>query len=144
MILVVDDDEHRQVQLCEMLDLLEVKYKVIGNASEVPEYVAENEALIHAVLLDILMPDDDLISTLKNHFAFQVDNAAEETGMLLFRFLRKRHRGIPVVVHTVVRQPSIIAFFKQEKIPYLRKPAALTEIIAALEKAAPSDFATGR
>ena len=134
MILIVDDDQPRMSSFREMLTLLGKKHVMITRVREVPGYLRDHHAEIEVIVLDILMPDGALMATLENEFDYQVRNRAEETGLILYKYVRSKYPDIPILIHTVVRKPEILRMLKKDGTAYLEKPSWLEDLVEAVEE----------
>jgi DNA-binding NarL/FixJ family response regulator len=132
MVLVIDDDKVRAEPLCSLLDLLNVEFVHLTRASEVPSFMRDNAERVRVIVLDILMPNSALVETLRNEFQFSPSHPSDETGLVLFDYLRDRFPQIRVIVHSVVREARITDRIVGENVMYIQKPSTLVELVQAI------------
>jgi len=130
MILVVDDDVHAKA-LCDFLELMVDRTTLVARIAEVPAYLEQNAAEISVVVLDILMPDQDLVKTLKA-LGEEIPDPKEESGLLLYRYIRRKYPLLRIVVHSVVRAQRVVEQFMNSQTTYLPKPAQLPDILQSV------------
>lgn len=133
MIIVCDDERERLLPLVDILKLLNYDAQLISKAHELPGFLAEHHADVLAVLLDIRMPNGELLDELARR-GYEVQETHAHAGTILYQYIRDRWH-IPVVVHSVLRDSSLLQFFEEERVPFIAKPASSTAIVEELEKA---------
>lgn len=126
-IFFVDDDLKRISSYVNCLE--EAGYEVLleTNSNNVLNRFLEQRDKIHVVVMDMMMPaEPDL--------AYEAGDA-RRTGLYLIKGIRNIANNVPIIVFTVVRDPSLRKEIEEEwKIPYLEKPLMPSRLVEEIEK----------
>ena len=124
-ILFIEDELQRNAALVEYFELVE-EWKVILAASprEAVECMETQGGEIDVVLLDIMMPPDEVVDiSLSNH--------GRDTGTLLISRIEEELPGIPIVILTARREYRAPESQSVKEVLY--KPKSPREVVKVLK-----------
>lgn len=126
-ILFIDDDYKRMGSFEEMLNIEGYAVKFITSAKEVLEEFRLHKDNYGVIILDIMMP--------KGEFTREETNYGRTTGLVLLEKLRQISKDIPIIVLTVLRDPSVMEKARKLGVnEYLLKPQLPSKLIEVVEK----------
>lgn len=123
-ILLIDDDRKRMGPFIETLRLThEVNY--LFDANDIFPFLNDKSNEIDLIILDIMMS----IGNLKENFKDE-DNE-KETGIFIFKLLKKKFPKIPVIIFSVVKDDEIKKIFNDTL--FIEKPKTVDEFIMLVD-----------
>jgi CheY-like chemotaxis protein len=126
-ILFIDDDYNRLSSHIEMLKIQGYDVKGINSAKEALEELRMKKDKYDVIILDLMMPVDE--------FGVEETKNGRETGLVLLGKLREISKDIPVIVLTVLRDPSVMEKARKLGVnEYLLKPQFPSKLIKVIEK----------
>jgi len=126
-ILFIDDDVQRVSSHIEMLRMEGYEVEPEPSAQKALEAFTKNPSGYSLIILDIMMPKDE--------FTREKTNFGRTTGLALLEKLRGISEKIPIIVLTVLRDPTVME--KAKKLganEYLLKPQFPSNLIEVVEK----------
>jgi len=126
-ILFIDDDYKRLSSHFEMLRIQGYTVNAVTSAKEALEEFRENKDKYDLIILDIMMPKDE--------FTREETSFGRTTGLVLLKKFREISEEIPIIVLTVLRDPTIME--KAQKLgvnEYLLKPQLPSQLAEAIER----------
>lgn len=126
-VLFIDDDAKRVSSHTEMMGIEGFDVRIMTSAQEGLEELKAHKDDYDVVILDIMMP--------KGEFTREETNHGRTTGLVLLEKLREISRDIPIIVLTVLRDPTIMKKAKKLGIgEYLLKPQLPSKLIKVVEE----------
>lgn len=128
-ILWLDDDLSTPALRTEIDELLSRGFQIIPTENPDEFFTALKTGGFSCIVLDITLPLGDSIETGEA-------NGGMRTGLVLLQRIMESEKpsGVPIVVYTIVEDQDVIAFCKDNSIPYINKFEVLPkEFVNALE-----------
>ena len=129
--LYIDDecDTERFKTKAEMLESLGIAVTGVADVREVLPTLERLKGELDVILLDILMPSQDL-------YSLEETNGGTTTGMRLLKDIRRRNHAIPVIIVSVKPEEETRRGLGELAInDYLTKPTLASEIAFAVKRA---------
>ncbi len=122
-VLIIDDDTVRINPLKSYLTLCGFDTELCTGVDDAMEYIEQNIDSIDIILLDIMIPNGELLSGSDTR-------NGKETGLHFFKKMREIYHG-PVVFYTVIRRRELVMSFigDDKRADYLTKPQEPAKIV---------------
>lgn len=126
-ILFIDDDVKRVHSHTEMMGIEGYEIEMKTSAQEALEDFRIHKDDYDIIILDIMMPKDE--------FTREETNFGRTTGLVLLEKLREISKDIPIIVLTVLRDPSVVEKARKLGVAeYLLKPHLPSKLIEIIRK----------